>query len=81
MEEINSKKTEEFLTAIKNLADEECKSIDEETDRLRVERLSALQEEAEDRYKSYKMCIRDITYSVRNFIYVLRLYVRQRVRI
>ena len=36
MEEINSKKTEAFLTAIKTLADEECKSIDEETDRLRV---------------------------------------------
>lgn len=53
MEEINSKKTEAFLTAIKTLADEECKSIDEETDRLRVERLRALQEEAEDRYKSY----------------------------
>lgn len=43
MEEINSKKTEAFLTAIKTLADEECKSIDEETDRLRVERLRALQ--------------------------------------
>ena len=53
MEEINSKKTEAFLTAIKTLADEECKSIDEETDRLRVERLRALQKEAEDRYKSY----------------------------
>ena len=53
MEEINSKKTEAFLTAIKTLADEECKSIDEETDRLRVERLRALQKVAEDRYKSY----------------------------
>ena len=51
MEEINSKKTEAFLTAIKTLADEECKSIDEETDRLRVERLRALQQEDEDRYK------------------------------
>ena len=51
MEEINSKKTEAFLTAIKTLADEECKSIDEETERLRVERLRALQKEAEDRYK------------------------------
>ena len=39
--------------SIKTLADEECKSIDEETDRLRVERLRALQKEAEDRYKSY----------------------------
>lgn len=53
MEEINSKKTEAFLSAIKELAAEECKQIDEETDRLRVERLKSLQSEARKRYKSY----------------------------
>lgn len=52
--ESNNKKTDAFLSAIKLLAAEECKKIDDETDKIRVERLKALQLEAEKRYKSYK---------------------------
>lgn len=52
--ETNNKKTDAFLSAIKSLAAEECKKIDDETDKIRVERLKTLQQEAEKRYKAYK---------------------------
>lgn len=52
--ETNNKKTDAFLAAIKSLADEECKKIDDETDKIRVERLNTLQGEAEARYKAYE---------------------------
>lgn len=51
--EATNKKTEAFLAAIKNLAVQECKKIDDETDALREERLKTLQADARKRYKSY----------------------------
>lgn len=41
------------MAAIKSLAADECKRIDDETDKIRIERLKTMQGEAEARYKAY----------------------------
>lgn len=53
MEE-TAKNTEAFLAAIRNLATEKCKEIDEETESLRAQRLKALHSESDEHYAAYK---------------------------
>ncbi len=45
--------TKAFTDAIKRMAAEKCRQIDEETEALRRQRLKALKEDAETRYKGY----------------------------
>lgn len=51
--EATEKNTDAFLAAIKVLATEKCKEIDEETERLREQRVETLQSEADAHYEAF----------------------------